>query len=250
MRFVSVCLLVGLAACQPEDPRVKELTARLDKAEARIETLEKRPAAVAAAAPSGRKRLDPSTVYNIPVRADDVVRGAADAKVTIVEGFDYACPHCANSRPVVHEVLAKHKGDVRVVSKQYVIFPDRSTLPALAVCAAKKQGKGAELEDALWTTAWKEVQPGRSRLDPKGLEKENIATVATGLGLDLARLEKDIESADCKAWLGRQQQELSSIGVSGTPAFFINGKPYQGPRTVDGFSAAVAEELKKKTTAM
>ena len=243
MRFVCVLLFFGLAACQHEDPRVKELTARLETAEKKIDQLEKRPQA--AAMPPQRKRPDPNTVYNLPVRDDDLIRGNGKAKVTIVEGFDFACPFCAASRPAVKEALARHTNDVRVVSKQFVVHPDVATLPALAVCAARRQGKGPEVEDAIWAGAWTETTPGRPKLDPKGLAQDALEKVAGASGLDLNKFKADMSGNDCKQWLTKQQGELAEAGVNGTPAFFVNGRPYQGPRTADGFSAAIEEELKK-----
>ena len=247
MRFVyvSVCLMglvVAASACQREDPKVKDLTARLEKAEKRIDQLEKNPRAGA----PPRRGLDPNTVYTIPVHEDDVIRGNKDAKVTIVEGFDYACPYCASSRPAVQALLAQ-RNDIRVVSKQYVVHPQVATIPALAVCAAGRQGKAHELEDAIWKKAWVEVTPGRPKMDATALGQDVIEKMAGELGLDTAKLKADIAGDTCKQWLAKQQTELSAVGVSGTPAFFINGRPYQGARSVEAFSAAVDEELKRKS---
>jgi protein-disulfide isomerase len=246
--FVLPFSLLGLAACQPEDPRVKDIGDRLERAEKRIDTLVQRPVA---AAPQGRpQRPDPATVYHIPVLDDDVVRGPRHAKITIVEGLDFACPHCANARPVIEEVRAKHAADVRVVSKQFVIFPDVAGLPALAVCAAGRQGKGQAFEDAVWARAWTPVQPGRSRLDKNHLALESLEGIARDLGLDVARLKADLAGAECKAWIARHKSELAAVGVTGTPAFFVNGRPFQGPRTAEALSAFVADELKKADAAL
>src|SRR6187401_664581 len=166
LRKTFVCAFVSLfaVACQKEDPKMNEVLSRLEKIDQRLEGIEKRGVGGAAAARPERKRPDPSLTYQVPVESTDVVKGAKHAKVTIVEGFDYACPWCALSRPVVEEVMKKYPDSVRVVSKQFVIHPDTANLPALGVCAARAQGKAPEFEDAVWASAWKN-EGGRPKMD-------------------------------------------------------------------------------------
>jgi protein-disulfide isomerase len=245
MLILAALTLAG-AAChkKTDDDKTSNaaIAARLDKIEQRLDQMERRGGAGAAARP----RPDPNTVYNVPLHADDVFRGASaeHAKVTIVEGFDFACPYCAMSRPAVEEVLASHKDDVRVVSRQFVVHPQIATLPALSVCAARRQGKGAELESGVWANAWK-IENNQPKFDQTQLTQDSIDKVATGLQLDLTKFHADAQGTECKASVEQDQKELATIGISGTPAFYINGKPYQGPRTVEGFTAAVEAEIKK-----
>jgi protein-disulfide isomerase len=147
-------------------------------------------------------------------------------------------------------VLAKYGDSVRVVSKQYVVHPQVATLPALAVCAAERQGKGVVMENEIWARAWKAADGGRPRMDGTQLAQDAIEKAAGDKGLDVNKLKADMQSPACKESLARQQKELASVGVSGTPAFFINGRPYQGPRTAEGFAAAVEEEVKKADAAI
>ena len=235
-------------ACQRQD-KLSEINDRLDRIEKGIEELKKRPAGPAMAAAQPPRRPDPNTVYNVPVGDTDVAKGPKFAKVTIVEGFDFACPYCAQSRPLVEEVYAKHKDEVKLVAKQFVVHPQVATLPALAVCAANKQGKGPDLADEIWARAWKEDN-GRPHFDATQLNQDSIEKTAADKKLDVAKLKADMQAKDCQDNLATQQRELAAIGVNGTPAFFINGKPYSGPRTVDGFNAAVEEEIKKADAAL
>jgi protein-disulfide isomerase len=246
--FVYGFVSLFAAACQKEDPKMNEVLARLDKIDKRLESIEKRPAAGAAARPE-RKRPDPGVTYNVPVDASDVVKGARHAKVTIVEGFDYACPWCALARPVVDEVMKKYPDSVRVVSKQFVIHPDTANAPALGVCAAREQGKAVEFEDAVWARAWK-TDGGRPKMDAAQLKVEALEKVVAELGMDAGKWKAAAESSRCKEWVSRHYRELAAIGVGGTPAFFINGRPYQGQRTVEGFSAVIEEELRKAESAL
>lgn len=238
------------AACQKEDPRMTELLAKVDKIDKRLEAMDKRGAQGAQGArPQAPRRPDPAVTYNLPVDGTDVVEGAKVAKVTIIEGFDYACPWCAMSRPVVEEVAKKYPDSVRVVSKQFVIHPDTANLPAFGTCAARNQGKGAQFEDAVWGAAWK-IEDGRPKFDVAQLKMETLEKTVASLGMDVAKWKADSDSQGCKDWVNKHYKELSTIGVNGTPAFFINGKPYQGPRTAEGFAAVIDDELKKADQAV
>jgi protein-disulfide isomerase len=164
--------------------------------------------------------------------------------VTIVEGFDFACPYCAMSTPALVEAAAAHPGDVRVVSKQLVVHPQVATTAALGSCAAQRQGKGAEYEKAVWAAAWKvdgdKPNFNRDQLAPEALEK-----IAGQVGLDVGRWKTDRDSQACKDAIARDAHELATLGVTGTPAFFIHGRPYVGQRTADAFKAAIEDEIKK-----
>jgi protein-disulfide isomerase len=238
------------AACQKEDPRITEMLDLQKKMSKQLDDIAKqRPGAMAAGAQAPRRGADPNTVYNVPVEAGDVVRGAKVAKVTVVEGFDFACPFCAQSRPGLEQAAAKHPEDVRVVSKQFVVHPQVATLPALAVCAAQKQGKGSEMESAIWADSWADDN-GRPKFDQTKLSQENIEKLATAQKLNVEKLKTDMKDKFCQDDIARQQKELSTVGVNGTPAFFINGKPYQGQRTADAFNAAIEDEIKKVDAAI
>jgi protein-disulfide isomerase len=240
-----VAALAALPACQRQDKETRE---KLDLILGKVDALDKKVAALAGR-PAGaqpamqqpqRKRPDPATTYYVPVSPEtDAIKGPKTAKVTIVEAFEFACPYCAMLHEPMTEV-AKQNPDVRIVGKQYVVHPDTATLPALAVCAANKQGKYAQFEDALWEKAWP-MEGDRPNFKREYLAADKLEEIAKGVGLDVNRFKADRDGAECKATLERWRNELAAIGVSGTPAVYINGKPYQGPRTPEAIGAAIAE---------
>ncbi len=248
-----VFALVPLAACQRADEQTQK---KLDLLISKVEGLEKKVAAAPAgrgaatgpaAAQPQRKRPDPAVTYYVPVTDADAVKGAKTSKVTIVEAFEFACPYCAMLVPPLEALVEKHP-DVKLVSKQYVIHPDIATLPALAACAANKQGKYAPFEKQLWARSWP-VEGGKPSFQREQLSAAALEKTAGDVGLDVARFKADRDGADCKAQLEKTRIELTQVGVTGTPAIYINGKPYQGPRTPEALSAAV-EEAKKQADAV
>ena len=233
MRIASkIVLSLCLTACQADQ---KEKIATLEK---RIDALEH---ARPAQAPPRRAGPDPATVYYLPVHDTDVVRGPVDAKVTVVEAFDFACPFCAMSATVIDAAQKARPGLARVVSKNYVVHPQIATDAALGACAAQKQGHGPAFEQQVWGQAWSTgAQP---RLDQSKLSASEIQTAATKTGADPKRFAADLVT--CRDVVANEEKELNAIGVGGTPAFFINGKIYQGPRTAEGFVAAIDEAAKQ-----
>ncbi|MBK7540135.1 MAG: thioredoxin domain-containing protein [Myxococcales bacterium] len=77
-------------------------------------------------------------------------KGPADAKVTIVKGYEYACFYCEKVRSTMEEIVKKYGADVRIVYKQFVVHPQTATAPALAACAAHKQGRFEQMDKLLW----------------------------------------------------------------------------------------------------
>lgn len=241
MPFAIACVVCA-AACNRSDDK---LASRVDALEKRIDALEKRGPAAARPAPP---RPDPNVTYYLPVVSGDSVRGPKDAKVTIVEAFDFACPYCARSSPVVEQVMDKYKGQVRVVSKYYVVHPDTATLPALAACAANEQGKAPEMEKAIWAAAWKLDPP--PNFDATKLGQASLEAAAKDIGMNLDKFRADMSGDACKQTLTRQAKEVQAVGVNGTPWFFVNGRSYNGPRTADGFGAAIEAEIQKADAAL
>lgn len=233
--FVTAVLALALVApgcAQKSDIEAvqttqKEILAKLEKIEKDIAA---RPAAPAAAQ---RPQVDPNKVYEIPV-GNSAVRGPKDAPVTIVMFSDFQCPFCAQSAPIVDDVLKAYPNDVNFMMKQ---FPLKQIHPnaepaARAAIAAGKQSKFWEMHDELYKNF-------------RSLTPETIKGIAEKLSLDMAKFEADMSSDAAK----KQVEEELALGaksdVRGTPSFFINGKIAQN-RSLEGFKAQVDTELKAK----
>jgi len=125
------------------------------------------------------------------------------------------------------------------VYKNFLVHPETVLAAHQAACAAGMQGKFSEFMTAFWKDGFGAY---RQSHDPSALGEENIKKIATALGLDLGKLERDMKGDECKNRIDSDVRELSKFGVSGTPTFFINGKytMFNGPAP---FKAMIDKEL-------
>jgi len=241
--FAAVSLLATAPACQKADDAVvkklDEISKKLDK----LDTIEQKiaaggaPGAARPVAPRGPRpgTPDPAAVYAVPIDGSPAV-GPQNAKVTIVKGFDFACPFCNRVRPTVEQLEKDYGKDVRVVYENYVVHPQVATIPALAACAAQKQGKYIEMYTAIWEKGFNAN---------RNLGEDNMKKLAGELGLDMTKFTAELNGEACKKQVQTEQARLAALGTRGTPAFYINGRFLSGAQPIDRFKAVVDEELKK-----
>src|SRR5689334_4794149 len=156
MRKLMVLAVVVVAACQAD---TRNTDRRFDEINKKLDQLIARSGPGAAAMPPRPQRAEPdrAKTYAMPIDGDPV-DGPADAKVTLVKAYDYACPYCEKVRDTMDELRKKYGNDLRIVYKQFVVHPQVATAGALAFCAAAKQGKAHEMDVALWEKGFKNHQ--------------------------------------------------------------------------------------------
>lgn len=101
---------------------------------------------------------------------------------------------------------------------------------ALAAIAAQNQGKFWQMHDALFAT-------------PK-LNKETIDQAAEGIGLDMIKYKKDMNSPETKQKLARDLASARQADVTGTPTLFVNGRRVK-KRGPDVIQQMVDQEMTK-----
>lgn len=262
MRVLFVLAL--LSACASSNRRTDE---KLDQVLARIQVLEERVeklrvvnerlSAMLSAALGGEggggeaeeepRRPDPATVFSVPIDGD-AVKGPATAKVTIVEGAEFACPYCLRVRTTLAQIEKAYGKDVRFVWKNFVVHPQYATEAALAGCAAQQQGKFWEMENAIWEAVW-----DAETLEPKdvsGLQRDGLEKLAEKLKLDVKKYQADVASQACKDQIDRQERELARVGTRGTPAFYINGRYLSGAQPFEVFKRVIDEEIARADQAL
>jgi protein-disulfide isomerase len=148
------------------------------------------------------------------------------------------------------DLKSKYGKDVRLVYKHYVVHPQIATTPALAACAAGKQGKFWEFYDAVFDSAW-DLSSGSPRLiGADKLNADHMLDLAASLSLDIDRFRADMNGDACKADVANDQTLLASVGVRGTPSFFINGRFLSGAQPMGNFEALIDEEKTKAEAAI
>ena len=147
------------------------------------------------------------SVKNLFQNSNDPYSGNRHGKVTIVEFFDYQCSHCITMAPVLSAII-KANPDVRVVYKEFPIRGDISNFASRAALAANKQGKYDQFHNALLKT----------NLD---LTQQTILDIASTSGLNLAKLQKDMDSPSVYKQLSDNARIAQEKRITGTPAFFI-----------------------------
>jgi len=151
----------------------------------------------------------------------DISVGPDDAKVTVVEFFDYNCGFCKNSTQWVEDLLEDYPDDVRVVFKELPILDSRSKTSryaAKAALAAGRQDKYTEVHFAL--------------MDQRSLTQERIRQVVKDSGADMKKFDADMKDVA----LDRQIEDtllLSSRipALTGTPFFLVNNDFVAGANT-------------------
>jgi len=163
--------------------------------------------------------------------------GPKDAPVTIVEFSDFQCPYCKNATATVKQILDKYSGKVRLVFRDYPLVSIHPLAPKAheAARCAGDQGKFWEYHDLLF-----ERSP---RLAPQELKQ-----YARDLKLDAAAFGQCLDTGKYVAEVDRDTKEGMTLGLTGTPSFFINGRQLVGAQPLTAFQKIIESELAKKTT--
>jgi protein-disulfide isomerase len=245
MRKLILLAVVVVAGCQADQRNIERKLEEMNKKLDQVIAQGGRPGAAAQARPA-RVEPDRAKTYAVPVDGDPA-EGPADAKITLVKAYDYACPYCEKIRPTMAELRKRYGNDIRIVYKQFVVHPREAMASALAVCAGAKQGKLVEMDDLLWDKGYKARQFDKDAPEGKCWESPAGCPIVVGfaqeLGLNVDKFKADMK--ECMALVQKDQRELQALGVGATPSFFINGRFTSGAAPVETFVTLIDEELKK-----
>jgi protein-disulfide isomerase len=159
-------------------------------------------------------------------------RGPATAPISLVEFSDFECPFCAQTAPVVRQLLLAYPSQLRFAFKHYPLpMHKESPLAHEASLAAADQGKFWEMHDLLFA--------GQDKLT-----REDLIAKAQQLNLDVARFTKDLDTHRFKPQVESDRQEGNRLGVDGTPFFFINGHAISGGADLPSFKHLIDAALK------
>ncbi|MCO8126865.1 DsbA family protein [Acidimicrobiia bacterium EGI L10123] len=165
-----------------------------------------------------------------------MAKGDDDAPVVMVMYSEFQCPFCGKfARDTEPELVERFvdDGTLRIEWRDLPYLGPESLQAAVAGRAAAEQGGFWELADALFAD---QAPPNSGRLTA-----EHLVDVASGLGLDAERFRADLADADLVEAVRADVDEAVGFGVTGTPAFFVNGQVIMGAQPVEVFVEAIEQ---------
>lgn len=147
------------------------------------------------------------------------VLGNPNGTVTVVEYLDYACPFCKQAHTAVDNIIARRKEVRVIVAQRPILGPDSEKLARFAL-AADLQGKFRQTHDALYDKFGDDHQTKAT--------DEALKDIAAKVGLDYARLQRDMNGQQVSDSLKKQTDYANQIGIAGTPFFITSDAVYPG----------------------
>jgi protein-disulfide isomerase len=167
-------------------------------------------------------------------------KGPADAAVTIVEFSDYQCPYCARAHQTIKGQVLKEYGDkVKLVYKNFPLAFHKWAEPAgIAAECAFQQDKAS-----FWTL-YDYYFDNQQQMTPENIKDKSIEALA-GSKVDQAKFTACYDGKETLAQVKTDMTDGQSVGVTGTPAFFINGRRISGAQPFESFKAIIDDELQR-----
>jgi protein-disulfide isomerase len=155
--------------------------------------------------------------------------GPDNAPVTIVEFVNYQCSDCRGFQKAVGSLVKKYGNQVRLVSRNFALEQPYSAQAAQAALCAGDQGRFWEMHDLFFQTGHPEPQFFNMQASALKLNLQDFgACLDSGRHADT--IKKDLYAA-------------ASLGVMGTPALFVNGRPVLAPHSIDDVANLIDDEL-------
>lgn len=162
---------------------------------------------------------------------DDPFQGTQGAPITLVEFSDFQCPFCKRARPTITQILDAYKDKVLYVYRDFPLsFHKQAQKAAEAANCAGDQGKYWEYNSKLWDNQTE-------------LEPDKLRAYASQLSLDGAKFNQCLDSDKFANEITEDLKQGAEAGVSGTPAYFINGIFISGAQPFENFQEIIEEEL-------
>ncbi|MDU3041370.1 DsbA family protein [Bradyrhizobium sp.] len=195
--------------------------------------LQKRQTAAEAAKHEAGIAKNADTIFNSP---RGVVLGNKDGDVTFVEFFDYNCGYCKRAMNDMMELM-KSDPKLKVVLKEFPVLSQGSVEAAQVAVAVRMQAPQKYLD------FHQKLLGGRGQAD-----KAHALAVAKELGLDMARVEKDMASPEAKATIEENFKLAEEMGMNGTPCYVIGKQVVIGAVGVEGLREKISTARCGKAT--
>ena len=199
------------------------LIAHPEVLEEAMNELNKRQAAEEAAKHEAAIGQNADSIFNSP---HGVVLGNKDGDVAFVEFFDYNCGYCKRAMADMLDLL-KSDPKLKIVLKEFPVLSEGSVEAAKVAVAVRMQDPKKYLDFHT------RLLGGRGPVD-----KARALAAAKEVGLDVARIEKDLANPEVRATIEENMKLAEDMGLNGTPSYVI------GKQVVIG--AVGLEALKEK----
>jgi len=143
--------------------------------------------------------------------------GDPNAKVHIVEFLDPACETCALFFPMVKQWMSEVPGKMRLTVR-HVPFHKGSEYAVRILEASREQGKYWETLEAL-------LMSQRQWTQNHTVLQDRILPAIANVGLDMDKLEADMNRMDILVRMERDQEDAKTVQVRATPEYYVNGRP-------------------------
>ena len=152
---------------------------------------------------------DTSKFFDVLFRDDHApMAGNPQGSITLVEFFDYQCPHCIDMMSTL-DALTQANPNLRIIYREWPIRGSLSEFASRAALAAHNQNKYLPLHQALL-----------SAKEP--LSQNSILDLAKQAGLNVEQLQKDMHADAINHALTTNMQLAQNLKLFGTPAFFLS----------------------------
>ncbi|MBD3359855.1 MAG: thioredoxin domain-containing protein [Candidatus Buchananbacteria bacterium] len=163
---------------------------------------------------------------------DDPYWGPVDAEVVIVEFADFQCPFCKQANPIIQQIRQEYKDQVKIIYRDFV---DAASHPqalnaAMAAECADEQGEFWSYHDMIFS-------------NQANLSIEKFKSIAVTLGLDTEQFNKCLDDKKYSFEVFNDLEDGAKLGITGTPAFFINGSKIEGVIPHDTFKEIIDRAL-------
>lgn len=170
--------------------------------------------------------------------------GPMTAPITIVEFSDFQCPHCKMGAMILHSVMQRFPGKIRLVLRSFPFDPacnskmQHSGHPAACEAAriakcANEQGRAPDVYETIFENQ-ASLKPG------------SAFAWAVALGLNAEKLRSCVDSEPVKMMIQQDLTEGENLGVGSTPTYFLNGHKIQGAYPVPVWVRTIETLLKQK----
>jgi protein-disulfide isomerase len=213
----------------------KYLLAHPEVLEEAMAELSKRQVAADAVKHEASIATNADTIFNSP---RGVMIGNKDGDVTFVEFFDYNCGYCKRAMSDMLDLM-KTDSKLKVVLKEFPVLGQGSVEAAQVAVAVRMQDPTGKK----YLDFHQKLLGGRGQAD-----KARALAAAKDVGLDMAKLEKDMASPEAKATIEENFKLAEEMGMNGTPSYVIGKQIVVGAVGLDGLKEKISQARCGKAT--